>query len=198
MENIDKLIDERLAADSDFQSSLTDLSDEEKNPLIEAKRKEVLASEFEMLRAKAEKADKSEEVAKNQKTRAEKAEQALKEKAAKEGDMSSTDLYALMEAKVPKDDIEEVREYAALKKITVAEALNSSIVKTILAEKAENRKTAAATTTRSTRTTQAKDGNSILQDIAQRGEDAIPEPGSEEAEAIYKARHQRKNPAPQR
>jgi hypothetical protein len=98
--------------------------------------------------------EKEKERAENQKIRAEKAEKAEKAAKAKPevaskpsptaGDLTSTDLYALMEAKVPQEDIEEVREYATLKKISVAEALKSSIVKSILSDKAEQRQSALA------------------------------------------------------
>ena len=94
----------------------------------------------EELKARLEKA---EELAKNYKIRAEKAEKANKTKvevASKpqsNGDLSSKDLYALMEAKVAQDDIDEVIEYANLKKISVSEALKSNVVKSILSDKAE-------------------------------------------------------------
>ena len=105
----------------------------------------------EELRARLAKAD---EIAHNQTIRAEKAERALKKPTAsapapkqspKAGEIQQEDLYALIKADVPQEDISDVKEYAQMKGITVAEALKSNVVKTILADKAEQRSVAAAT-----------------------------------------------------
>jgi hypothetical protein len=96
---------------------------------------------------------KAEELANNQKIRAEKAEKKAKsspkvvvQKASTpiSGDMSGSELYAFIDAKVPQEDIEDVREYAAMKDISIVEALKSNVVKTILSDKKEMRGTAAA------------------------------------------------------
>lgn len=121
---------------------------------------------------------KAEELAKNQKIRAEKAEGKLK--APKEnkdtkatpaaGELSTGDLYALMNAKVPEEDIDEVREYAALKKISLAEALKSSVVKTILSENAEKRNVANATHVGAAQRGAAKASEEALLSKASKGE----------------------------
>ena len=64
-----------------------------------------------------------------------------------EKDLSSSDMFSLIEAKVPQEDIEEVKDYAKLKGISITEALKASIVKTILEDKAEARNVADATNT---------------------------------------------------
>lgn len=74
----------------------------------------------------------------------------------KDEKISSTDLYAIIKADVPEEDIDEVVEYATLKKISVSEALKSDIVKTILASKAEQRKVAEGTNTGTARRGSAK------------------------------------------
>lgn len=91
------------------------------------------------------KVKKTEEVAANQKARAEKAEKAAK--AAKPADdLSSADVMSLMNAKVShEDDIAEVKDYAKLKGITIAEALKVPMVQSLIADSAEKRKTAEAT-----------------------------------------------------
>lgn len=98
---------------------------------------------------------KSDELAKNYKIRAEKAEKEAKEAKANkpqaENTLSTADFYALMQASVPEDDVSEVTEYAAFKKISVAEALKSSTVKTLLAERKEARNVAEATNVGTTR-----------------------------------------------
>ena len=79
--------------------------------------------------------------------------------------MSTTDLYALMNAKVAEEDIQEVQEYASFKRISVAEALKSPALKSILALAKEERDVAGATNTGPTRrqvSTQTSD--SLLED----------------------------------
>lgn len=61
--------------------------------------------------------------------------------------LSPTDIYVLIEGKVPKEDINEVTEYAKFKNISIAEALNSPVLKGILAEKVEQRNVANGTNT---------------------------------------------------
>jgi len=62
----------------------------------------------------------------------------------KSGDLSTSDLYILMDAKVPQEDVADVREYAKLKGVSIKEALESTMVKGLLAESAEQRMTASA------------------------------------------------------
>lgn len=65
--------------------------------------------------------------------------------------LSAQDLIALTKANIESDDLDEVLDYASYKKIGIAEALNSSILKATLAEKAEHRKSAQVVNTGSTR-----------------------------------------------
>lgn len=144
-----------------------------------------------------EKLAKAEELALNQKIRAEKAERlakSLKEKKDEEkpeakaptaGELSSKDLYALMEAHVPQEDIDEVREYAQLKKISIAEALKTSIVKSILSEKAEQRKSAEASNTGGSKRSSGKVTDEVLLAKAAKGE--MPD-SDEEIQRLYKLR----------
>lgn len=116
----------------------------------------------EELKARLAKAD---ELAKNYKIRAEKAEKSVKpvkENTAPKPNLSSTDLYALMKANVPEEDIGEVEEYAKFKKISVSEALKSTVVKSLLSEKAEQRTTASATNTNNARRGSAKTTDEAL------------------------------------
>ena len=52
-----------------------------------------------------------------------------------------------MEAKVPEEDISEVEDYAKYKGISIAEALKTQAVRSILNEKSEMRNVASATNT---------------------------------------------------
>ena len=192
--SISDVIQEKLDGDNDFQESLANLKDDEKVNIIESKRKELLEAEFKALSEKAEKATKAEELANNYKKRAEGVEAELKKykPVTEDKGLSTKDFYALTNAKVPEEDVDDVVEYAKFKNIPVSEALKSPVVKATLAEKAEARKTAQATQTRSTRSQNAQpDGAAILQDM-QKGEDSMPEPGSKEAEAAFWARRGRK------
>lgn len=186
----DSLIEQRMTEDAEFQASIENLADDERNPLIEAKKKELVDSEYTSLKEKADKAAKNEELANNYKVRAEKAEKGNKipKIDPENNNLSSKDLYALMEAKVPQEDIDEVIEVAKLRNVSVAEALKSNLVKAVLTEKAEFRKTAAATSTRTTRQTTKVDATAIISDIKDKGEDAVPTKGSTEAEEVFWAR----------
>jgi hypothetical protein len=92
---------------------------------------------------------KAEEEKENQKKRAEKAEGKLKTapKAQPDGNLSTADILALSKANIETDDLEDVLDYATYKKISVADALKSSILVATLAEKAELRKSALAVNT---------------------------------------------------
>lgn len=141
---------------------LETLTQEEKEAIENgSKTEEDLLAEYESAeQEKEEKRIKAEELANNYKIRAEKAEAKLKEPkeekkeviAPKTNDsLSQTDLIAILKADVAEEDIEEVVSYASLKKISVADALKSNVIKTILSEKAEQRATANATATNNRR-----------------------------------------------
>jgi DNA repair ATPase RecN len=90
---------------------------------------------------------KAEELANNYKVRAEKAEGKTKEIKTPKSDskLSNFDMLALAKANIEtKEDLDEVTSWAEYKKVSVAEALQSSVLKTILAEKTELRNSAAA------------------------------------------------------
>lgn len=188
--NIESLIEEKLAGDVQFQNSLQNLSDDEKTNLITEKRNSILLEEAPKW---YDESKKNEKAYIDTKTRAERAEQDLKKfKPADvnkdEDSLSTKDIYAFMEAKVPQDDIDDVVDYAKMKGISIGDALKSSVVKAVLADKQETRKTAEATQTRSTRATTKIDGNTILQNAREKGEDALPTAGSSEAEDMFWAR----------
>lgn len=102
------------------------------------------------------------------------------------GELPQKDLLALISAKVHEDDIDDIVEYATFKKISVAEALKSDVVKTILSNKAEFRKTAEVSNTGTARRGATKVSDDTLLSNLSKGE--IPEPGSEEAERLFYAR----------
>jgi len=131
--------------------------------------------------AEAEARKKAEEVAKNQKIRAEKAER--KPKPEKEQtEITSLDTIALINAKVTvKEDIDEVLDYAKHKGISVSEALNTNVVKTILAQQAEFRAVAEATNTGTARRGTAQVSNETV--LANAAQGKLPDDPSSLAEA---------------
>jgi hypothetical protein len=134
---------------------------------------------------------KAEEIATNQKIRAEKAEavakglQRPKEEITPNNSLPQSDLIAILKADVAEEDIQEVSDYAKLKGITISEALKSSVVKAILSEKNEERTTANATSTGNARRGSVKPNPAQLLENANKG--VMPET-DEEMETLIRAR----------
>lgn len=103
------------------------------------------------------------------------------------GDLSSKEVYALMNAKVSEEDIDEVVEYARFKKITVGDALKTSTVKTMLSEKAEMRNTANAANTSPARRSNTQPKGEELLEAASKGK--VPDEASDaDLERLAEAR----------
>lgn len=83
--------------------------------------------------------------------------------------LSTTDLLAIVKADVPEEDIEIVTEYATMAKISIKEALAKPLVKSMLAEKAEQRSTAEATNTNTARRGNSKVSDTELLSNANKG-----------------------------
>lgn len=101
--------------------------------------------------------------------------------------LSFRDQRALMT--VHEDDIDEVIEYAALKKMSVADVLKTSTVKAIISEKESQRKVAEATNTGGAKRVVSKPTPEKVLEDASKGK--IPEAGSPEAEALFWARRKK-------
>lgn len=164
---------------------------EEENTVVD----ETLEVQTEETQEKDE-LNKAQELAKNQKIRAEKAEKEAKELRAKldekngasknDEDISQKDLLAIVRADVHDDDIDRVIKFAKLENLTVPEALKHSDLKAILASRAEARKSAEATTVKPARNGVQKVSSDVLIAKANAGE--IPAQGSQEAEELFWAR----------
>jgi poly-gamma-glutamate capsule biosynthesis protein CapA/YwtB (metallophosphatase superfamily) len=164
------LVEEKISSDADFQTEIESLDDTEKEQKISEKKAELIKQEYATI---AEKAKKDAELANNYKIRAEKAEKKNKDgnPTPTKMELSHIDIIALTKADVAEDDIQEVLDYAEYKKISVKEALNSTVIKSLLAEKKEERATAEATATKQTRkgsTTQT--GSEMLKNAKSKGE----------------------------
>ena len=87
-----------------------------------------------------------------------------------EGQLSQKDLLAVMEAKVPAEDLDEVVDYSKLKGISVTEALKAPMIKSILETKAEERQTADATNVKGSKRKTAQVSTDTLLENAEKGE----------------------------
>lgn len=87
---------------------------------------------------------------------------AVQPKAEPTGALSSKDLIALMKGDVHEDDVDEVVDYAKFKKISIAEALKSTVIRASLDEKREQRKTAEATNVGRTRSGNVRNSEETL------------------------------------
>ncbi len=164
---------EVIDSDIDFQNSIVDLSDEDKIAAISVKQEELINAEIETTNLKLSEAEKSYN---NQKIRAEKAEaEAKKPKTetqtpkTEDKDLSGTDLYALMEAKVQKVDLPLVKTTAKALGLPIDEALNHPVLKTILKNAEEERRTAEAVNTGSSRKANTKVSGDLVKK-AEKGE----------------------------
>lgn len=150
----------------------------------------------EVLEEPDEELKKTQELAKNQKIRAEKAERELKQlksqpvkeiKEVKPSDLSLKDQYALLEAKVNLEDLDEVMDYAKLKSISIAAALKTPVIKAILSEREEERTSAKVANTAQVKRGAAKVSDETLLQRAERNE--LEE---DEIERLVEARMNRK------
>lgn len=83
--------------------------------------------------------------------------------------LSHFDLIAIMKADIPEEDVEVVLKYAEFNKTSVRDALNDSILKSILSTKAEERRTASATHTGKSNIGTAKISDEKLLEDARKG-----------------------------
>lgn len=191
------LVQEKLDSDIEFQDSIASLSEDEQEAKIAEKRAELSEAMFAETHGLA---TKHGDLAKNYKTRAEKAEAELKGKKPEPGDggeggtpaesanadLSSTDLLAIIRADVHDDDVEKVKNAAKLLGKTIPEALKDEMVQGILKTRAEHRASANAMGTGAKRRPAAPPSDADVLEKAKAGE--IPAPGTPEAEALYRAR----------
>ncbi len=84
------------------------------------------------------------------------------------GELSFKDGYALQQANVHIDNVDDVVDYAKFKGITVSEAVKTNYIKTLVRESAEERETAAAANTKSGRRGVKPDTGSELLNRAQK------------------------------
>ena len=160
MDDLDAAIQEKIESDTDFQAGLESLSESEKETAIAEKREEVT----KVLFAETAKAAKDNEIKfEDQRKRAEKAEADLKKsgKGGKKDDdetpsLSSTDIYTLVEAKVPQEDVDEVVRASKFLGKSLADTLKDPMVVGLLKQRGEERASAEAASTTPARPGQKK------------------------------------------
>lgn len=154
---------------------------EEVTPEVTTETEEVTEEEVdteENIEELRERAEKAEELANNYKIRAEKAEKRSNAKPpTTANELNSKDLVAIMNAKVPEDDIDEVVEYAKYRKTSISEILKDPIMKATLDLRSEERNTASATNTSSSRRGSSRVPDDVLLSNASRGK--MPESDAE-------------------
>lgn len=162
--------------------NLDTLTEEEKEALDSGeKTEEDFIAEYEekeqeTLKQKEEEYQKAQELAQNYKIRAEKAEAEAKkikkdDDSTPKNELSQSDLLTLIKSNVEEDDIQEIVDYAAIKKISVREALDSNVIKSLLAEKKEERKSAEVSATQQKRSgTTMTSGSELLNKAETTGE----------------------------
>ncbi len=115
---------------------------------IEAEEVELEETEEDVEETEEEDKTDWKAVAAEEKAKREKAEQTIikaKQKPKEETNgLSTQDIIALTRANIEDEDIDEVLDYAKYRKISVAEALKSNVVKATLSERTEERKSAQA------------------------------------------------------
>ena len=169
MANLNALVDEKISSDSVFQATLADMSQEDADQAVADKRQELIDVEY----------SKAEELANNQKIRAEKAEALAKQLKIKPEEkpeapktpepMSLKDIRALQD--VHDDDVDELVEYAKFKGVSVAEVKKNPVIQAHLKVKAEERTTAQATNIgKSSGRTSKITGQNLLEKAYETGE----------------------------
>lgn len=172
--DIHSLVEEKISADADFQAELELMSDEEQAEALASKKAELTKQEFDAIDAKAK---KDAELATNYKIRAEKAEREAKAKPAGEVAPTNTENYSLGDIRalsdVHDDDVESVVNWAKFKNIPIAEAKKSAEMQSLMRNREEERKTAMATSTGTSRRSTSKNTGEAILERAMRGE--LPE-----------------------
>lgn len=138
MDNEEQVIDETLEVEDEPETETVDEAEDEPEEDVDSLKTRLA---------------KAEELANNYKVRAEKAEKGKGKPSTPKADssLSTKDILALSKAQIDDEDLDEVLDYAAYKKLPIHEALKSTVLKATLAEKAELRKSAQAVNTGSSR-----------------------------------------------
>lgn len=117
------------------------------------------------------------------------AKKKVTKKAEVNSELSTKDVFSIINAKVDEEDIDEVVKASKLLGKSIKDTLQDDTFKAILAKKVEFRKTAKGANKKGARASGKKLSDNQLLENAKKG--IIPEKGSEDAEALYWARRQK-------
>lgn len=137
------LVEDKISEDTDFQTEIADLSDEDKEAKISEKKSELIKQKYATI---AEKAKKDADIANNYKIRAEKAEGELKKPKppeSKPNDPQLSDELKLIARGLSDEAIEQAKVIAKGKSISLTEAIKDPLfllVKNDLDEKEKKEK----------------------------------------------------------
>ena len=144
-------------------ASLAALSEDERSAYtpedLEALKSSIQENEDNLIKEREEKEKKLKEDYENQKVRAEKAEKKEEPKYT----LSEKDIFALSKSNLEAEDLDELKEFAQLKKISVSEALSHKTWQTIQSERLEERKSAKATETKTHQRTAPLTAETVLE-----------------------------------
>lgn len=145
----------------------------------EALKASIEENEGKLAETRAKEAEayvKAKELAENYKVRAEKAEKARKDgvetSKTSTGELDAKDIIAIAKAEIPDEDYDEVLNYAKYRNLKPAEALKDKTLKTILSDRAEERRSAQVANTKPSRVASTANAESLL---AQAAEGKLPE-----------------------
>ena len=181
---------QEIENDSDFQSSIADLTDEEKTARVSERRSARIDAELERL-------SKSAQNYESQRIRAEKAEKEAKELKDKvsvnpvkeENGLSPKDYLALTEAKVTSEDFDEVVRVSKVLGKNLTDTLKDKTMQMILQERVEQRKTDEATAVKARRPVTSEPQGKELLSKAVKGQFPDSDDGiAELVEAEHKAK----------
>lgn len=110
----------------------------------------------------------------------------VKKESSKSKDLSTSEVLTIVKAGVHEEDIPDLQEYAQMKGISIKEALETSFIKTLISNKEEERKTAEATHTGSSKRNSGKVTDEELLEKAKSGN--LPEDPTKLAEARFNLR----------
>lgn len=177
--DIHAVVEEKLNNDSDFQASLADLPEEDREQAINTKRSELINAEFQSERQKAL---ENEQKFNDQKRRAEKAEEESKKPKVetKETGITAKDVLILSgEGITHEEDVSRAEWWAKANGITVGEAIKDPNLRLIISNQKEMRQTALATNKGGGASGVSKESPDAVISKARKGQDPSSDEGIE-------------------
>lgn len=179
----DEILEEQESSTETPEEETQENSSEDENS-----EEEPTAEQIAEWKQKAEQSSKNFERAKKAEAEVKKLKGSSKSEKKDDQALSSTDLFALINNNIKnEDDVDWLTKQAKVYDKSIPELLKSDEIKQMLQFRGEQRKTADATNTGSSRpTTKKMSGEDIERSLKEDG--TVPERGSQEAEELFFAR----------